>query len=138
MTIEHHPIFVYGTLQRGAERESMWPCKPVSIEWATTRGRLHDLGPYPALTDGSDLIRGELWHIASKEMQVTLDVLDEIECYGKEDVDLYVRRVVSARADNGRLVDAYTYLFATPYDLANYPVVRSSEDGVCHWHRFLP
>jgi len=130
-------IFVYGTLQRGEEREPMWPRVPRLIELGTIRGRLFDLGPYPALTEGDDLIRGELWHLEPKDIGVTLDVLDEIECYGKDDIDLYLRRVVAARTENGQTVEAFTYFFASPDELAKYACVQPNEEGICRWHRYL-
>ncbi len=115
----------------------MWPRTPQSIERATTRARLYDFGPYPALMDGEDLIRGELWNFETGDMAVTLDVLDEIECFGKEEVDLYVRRVVAVQKESGESADAYAYFFANAENLANVPVVEANEDGVCHWHRYL-
>lgn len=133
----HLPIFVYGTLQRGEVRERMWPRGARRIETGMIRGRLYDLGPYPALTTGDDLVRGELWHVAPEDLQVTLDALDAIECYGHDDVDLYVRRIVAVRRENGQTVDAYTYFFANPDELAKYPVVRPNDEGVCQWRRYL-
>lgn len=55
----HLPIFVYGTLKRGEEREAMWPRWPVRVEAATTLGILYDIGPYPALAAGDDVVEGE-------------------------------------------------------------------------------
>jgi gamma-glutamylcyclotransferase (GGCT)/AIG2-like uncharacterized protein YtfP len=53
-------VFVYGTLQRGGVRERCWPRKPIYVEVARVRGALYDLGPYPALVEGSDFVAGEL------------------------------------------------------------------------------
>lgn len=137
MPDEVSAIFVYGTLQRGEEREKCWPREPVKIEEATIRGRLYDLGPYPALTDGTDEIQGELWHIAPNDLEVTLAALDKIECYGNDDVDLYIRRIVVATNDAGQNVDAHTYFFANTAELKNYAVVVANKDGKCHWHSYL-
>src|SRR5687768_17088800 len=51
-------VFVYGTLKQGDVRAHLWPRPPQSIEPAVIRGRMHDLGPYPALVDGGDPIAG--------------------------------------------------------------------------------
>ena len=61
-------IFVYGTLKRGEVRETSWPRQPVSIEWGTLAGRLHDLGPYPALVEGEDKVLGELWQVEPADL----------------------------------------------------------------------
>jgi gamma-glutamylcyclotransferase (GGCT)/AIG2-like uncharacterized protein YtfP len=127
-------IFVYGTLRRGQVRARRWPRPPVRIEWATVVGRLYDLGPYPALVPGSDLVLGELWWIASADLEETLGVLDEIECYGNEDVDLYVRRWIDSVTFEGAPVRAQVYLFAHPEQLLNYPLVPPNPTGHRLWH----
>jgi gamma-glutamylcyclotransferase (GGCT)/AIG2-like uncharacterized protein YtfP len=134
-TQAHLPIFVYGTLKRGEVRERMWPRGAVSIEEATARGRLYDLGTYPALVDGDDVIRGELWHVSAEDFQMTLDVLDAIECYGNDEVDLYVRRIIECRTLGGEPRRAYTYFFANPNELDGVPVVSPDADGFCRWSR---
>ncbi len=132
-TEKHLPIFVYGTLKRGEVRERMWPRGAVLIEEATARGRLFDLGSYPALADGDDVIRGELWHVREEDLPVTLDSLDAIECYGNEEVDLYVRRIIECRTLGGDVRRAYTYLFANPDELDGVLVVMPDDDGFCRW-----
>ena len=49
-------VFVYGTLQRGEALSHLWPHAPVAVVPAIVPGRLHDLGPYPALVAGADLV----------------------------------------------------------------------------------
>jgi len=129
----HPAVFVYGTLRRGEVREGCWPRRPTRIEWATVRGRLHDLGPYPALVAGDDVVLGELWHLAAVDLAPTLDVLDDIECYGHGDVDLYVREVVECRTLDGRPVTAQAYCFAAPDEIRNAPVVAPDDRGFCLW-----
>lgn len=128
-------IFVYGTLQRGEVRERCWPCQPLRIEWGTLRGQLRDLGEYPALVAGEDLILGELWHIAETDMEETLATLDEIEWYGQDDDDLYVREVVSCHILSGEERQAYTYRFAKPHEIAMSPIVLPDGGGMCRWTR---
>ena len=126
-------IFVYGTLQRGEVRERCWPHAPMKIEWGTIRGLLRDLGEYPALVAGEDLVLGELWHLADGDMTSTLAALDEIECYGQDDVDLYVREIVTCQTLAGDERRAFTYRYANPADIAMVQVVVPGSDGFCHW-----
>jgi gamma-glutamylcyclotransferase (GGCT)/AIG2-like uncharacterized protein YtfP len=126
-------IFVYGTLQRGEVRERCWPRKPVRIEWATIRGQLRDLGDYPALVVGEDLILGELWHIAEADMTATLKALDEVEWFGQDECDLYIREIVTCRTLSGEERPAYTYRYAQLAKIAQSPIVLPGQDGFCHW-----
>src|SRR5262249_38272795 len=104
-------VFVYGTLKRGQSREKSWPRTPLSIEPATVRGQLYDLGPYPGLIEGSDIVAGELWTFAPQDMPPTVAVLDEIEgLYGREN-DEY-RRVIIECLSSGHKFAAWTYHYA--------------------------
>ena len=135
MTTQLSAFFVYGTLQRGEVRDGMWPAPPISICWATTRGRLYDLGPYPALAEGDDLVRGELWQIAPGDLLTTLEKLDEIECFGQDGVDLYVRREVECRTDDGHTHRAFAYFIADPQTIAGAALVTPQSAGWCRWSR---
>jgi gamma-glutamylcyclotransferase (GGCT)/AIG2-like uncharacterized protein YtfP len=126
-------IFVYGTLKRGEVRETCWPKKPLSVEWATLAGQLHDLGPYPALVGGADSVLGELWQFESADLPATLERLDEIEGHGQGGEDLYVRRVVSCLTLAAEAKEAFTYFFADPAAIASQPVVLPDRDGFCQW-----
>jgi gamma-glutamylcyclotransferase (GGCT)/AIG2-like uncharacterized protein YtfP len=127
------PIFVYGTLQRGEEREHCWPRRPRCIEWATVIARLYDLGAYPALVEGDDLVLGELWHVERDDLDATLVTLDEIEGYGQDADNLYVRTVVQCRTMAGQAKDAFLYSYAKPHEIAGAAVVMPDRDGVCRW-----
>lgn len=126
-------IFVYGTLQRGEVRERCWPRKPLRIEWATVGGQLRDLGEYPALVAGEDLVLGELWHLAAADMDATLATLDEVEWYGQNDDDEYVREVVACRTLSGEDRRAYTYRYAKSHEIVMLPIVLPDADGFCRW-----
>jgi gamma-glutamylcyclotransferase (GGCT)/AIG2-like uncharacterized protein YtfP len=126
-------LFVYGTLQRGQCREQFWPHRPIRIESATLRGQLRDLGPYPALIDGDDVIGGELWHIAPEHISRTLTVLDEVEDVAVGEAGLYARRIVKCHADGGQIVRAYAYYYSRPAEIAHHPRVSPGADGVCRW-----
>lgn len=130
-------VFAYGTLKRGQERESCWPRRPVRVDAATVRARLFDLGPYPALlpADGADAddVSGELWTFAAEDFPATLRALDEVECYGIDDVDLYERRVIDCRLPTGDLVAAYVYFLADVDEALRSPRVRPGADGTVEW-----
>lgn len=115
---EQEPLrtfFVYGTLKRGECREHAWPCPPESVAEATTHGQLHDLGEYPAMVPGEDLVVGELWTVPKSGLADTLRVLDSIEGYrpGNDD-NLYERRIVECLNNESQTQMAYTYFYLHP------------------------
>lgn len=129
----HLPIFVYGTLKRGQVREGMWPHAPKEVRAGTTRGALFDLGAYPALADGDGCVAGELWFVRREHVEATLAALDRIECFGQDNVDLYVRRIVECRDADGRVHRAYAYFFADPDALQSAARVMPDAAGRCRW-----
>jgi gamma-glutamylcyclotransferase (GGCT)/AIG2-like uncharacterized protein YtfP len=133
MPEEPHAIFVYGTLQRGGEREGCWPRAPLRIAPARLRGALYDLGPYPALLPGDDWVQGELWEIANDDWDVTLQVLDEVEGYARQSDDLYVRQLGSCVDEQEVARSAYVYLYADAAALTEAQRVQPDADGVCRW-----
>ena len=93
-----HRIFAYGTLKSDQLRGSMWPRRPIRIEPAITTGKLWDLGSYPGLSVGSELILGEVWTFFPEDMDTTLDVLDGIEGYDPSgDCGMYLRRQIDVQ-----------------------------------------
>ena len=127
-------VFVYGTLKRGQERECCWPRPPLAVIPAVTTGELHDLGPYPAMIAGNDQVLGEVWQLAPDDVPETLRVLDEVECFGVDDVDLYVRSAVTCRAiADGRDLLAYAYFLAAEEDARRHPQVEANADGYVSW-----
>ncbi len=105
-------FFAYGTLKRGEVRAHTWPFKPTSVQIAYTRGKLFDLGPYPALATGNDWIQGELWTFQPAEITETLKVIDEVEGYEQSPTDdLYDRQVIDAVLENEEIVTAFCYFF---------------------------
>ncbi|MCG8583082.1 MAG: gamma-glutamylcyclotransferase, partial [Pirellulales bacterium] len=105
-------VFVYGTLKQGECRAHCWPHRPMDVRAASIRGNLFDLGPYPALLEGGDRVLGECWMFVADQMRETLEVLDQIECFGQEGVDLYVRRIVRCRSSANAETDAHAYFLA--------------------------
>ena len=125
--IEH--VFVYGTLQRGQVRDNAWPCKPRAVKSAVVLGYLYDLGDYPALTPGSDRVRGELWQFAYEQMDPTLVVLDMIEGYADGAEDLHRRVEVTCQCGS-QVISAFSYHYARPLE----PEWRiPARDGFCSW-----
>ena len=128
-------IFVYGTLKRGKCRAGCWPCTPRLVEPASTLATLYDLGPYPALLAGSDRVLGEIWTFAAIDVAETLRVLDQIECFGQDDVDLYIRMVVpcNREVETGGSTPAYCYFLADAATVGSHQRVAPEPDGFCRW-----
>ncbi len=127
-------LFVYGTLMRGQSRERCWPHAPLAVEPATVRGALYDLGPYPAMIAGSDLVEGELWHVAPEHIEDTLRALDAIEGYSGGDRDLY-RRVLIDCETRGGAMEAWTYHYARLDRLQLARRIQPDADDYCRWRR---
>jgi gamma-glutamylcyclotransferase (GGCT)/AIG2-like uncharacterized protein YtfP len=130
-------VFVYGTLRRGECRAIFWPYSPVAVETAFVRGRLYDLGPYPALAPGEDWIRGELWRLNPAHTAETLEVLDEVEGYSVSPGDLYVRKVVECRTQSGDAYLASVYFYARPERLDERARVLPGKEGWCEYEKKL-
>lgn len=126
-------VFVYGTLCQGQRNEHWWPHTPLRIEPAFTRGRLFDLGAYPALIPGRHLVRGELWTLTMPQMDSTLAALDELEGYRGQADDLYRRVVCECRVHSrtGRTETAFTYHFLA--ELPEKTEICPDKAGVCIW-----
>lgn len=76
-------VFVYGTLKRGQCRQACWPVAPALISQGWVLGQLVDLGPYPALLEGTDRVLGELWSFEAHLIEAVHRILDEIEVYNQ-------------------------------------------------------
>jgi len=73
------------------------------------RGRLLDLGRYPALVDGAGRVRGEIYRLHDPEL---LPVLDREEGYNFE------RRRAIVTLANGRRARAWVYRYRGPQNRA--------------------
>lgn len=131
---EIHAVFAYGTLKRGHERERFWPHPPRRISSAKTRGVLYDLGPFPALTHGSDWIRGECWDLAPADVSETLRALDEEEGFEGQPTDLYRRETIECWDDAGNSFQAYAYFLADLGLIERAIRIKPDEStGECFW-----
>ncbi len=104
-------FFAYGTLKLRQVRAHCWPFKPTSVQIAFTRGKLFDLGPYPALAEGENWVQGELWTFLPSQISKTLKVIDDVEGYEQSPDDLYDRRIISCVLENGEIESAFCYFF---------------------------
>ncbi|MCA9269862.1 MAG: gamma-glutamylcyclotransferase [Planctomycetales bacterium] len=126
-------LFVYGTLKRGECRELCWPHPPLEVRHAVVTAALYDLGLYPALGEGEDRVEGEIWYLSPSQMESTLAVLDEIECYHRAETDLYVRRIIECVDQQGQTHRAFTYFYAPTQTLPPEGRVAPGADGLCRW-----
>ena len=158
-------LFVYGTLKRGQCRETMWPRQPVSVRPAFIRGRLYDLGPYPAIwcgdclchgsaadignpaggvvgADDCDWVAGEIWSIHPSDLAATIEELDMIEETNQPGLpNLYDHIVVRAHAQPGSAesVLALAYQYSRLEDLSHASRVdRRPDDRYVIWPRPAP
>ncbi len=96
-----HPLFVYGTLMRHADRGHL--LSSLRRRPARTQGNLYALpAGYPALTAGNRTVFGELVENVSNPM---LSILDAYE--GVSD-GLYERRRINVRVDT-ETINAWAY-----------------------------
>jgi gamma-glutamylcyclotransferase (GGCT)/AIG2-like uncharacterized protein YtfP len=123
-------LFVYGSLRRGFHH----PAYGYISEYfhyegdATTQGRLHDLGQYPAAVPAKDgLIVGELYRIREEDQfSWAIAQLDDYEGVHAEEgeVQEYKRELTTVHA-GGREVTAWIYWYAKPVE--GFPVVPSGD-----------
>ena len=102
-------VFIYGTLLRGLERAHLLE-QAEFLGPATAPGRLHALGAYPGLLEGSGTVVGELYRIDEQ----TRAQLDRVEGFDPANPDdsLYQRRPIHARLiATGETLNAQTYLY---------------------------
>jgi gamma-glutamylcyclotransferase (GGCT)/AIG2-like uncharacterized protein YtfP len=101
-------IFIYGLLRKDL-RLSFHLSSAIHVCDGTIKGRLVDLGSYPAYVPfSSGLVVGEIWEIDEYMMQV----LDLVEGYDPESQEgLYVRKAVSVTCSNGKVIRAQVYVW---------------------------
>ncbi len=106
-------LFVYGTLRRGGSNDIARIAPSARFAgMARIRGRLYDLGAYPALLlDASDTaagwVTGELYEIPDHEWPA-LDALEEPVTPQRPDGE-YFKIITTVRADDGTPREVWAY-----------------------------
>ncbi len=87
-------LFVYGTLLKGLERNSLL-AESEYIGQSTIQASLYDCGSFPGIKQGDNIVHGELYEIDEN----TLLVLDQVEGYLENnwDVSLFIRREIPVK-----------------------------------------
>ncbi|MCG5536062.1 gamma-glutamylcyclotransferase family protein [Ectothiorhodospira mobilis] len=108
-----HEVFVYGTLLQGLRHHGVL-AGAQCLGHAHLRGRLFDLGPYPALRPGPDRVRGEVYRVDA----ATLAHLDRLEGYDPQDPPGSLYRRVTRRAwrVDGEPREVLVYLYNARVD----------------------
>jgi gamma-glutamylcyclotransferase (GGCT)/AIG2-like uncharacterized protein YtfP len=117
-------IFVYGTLMRGYSRHHLMSNGRFERE-ASAQGRLISLGEYPALIDGSGVVRGELYTF--DDLPVALDVLDDVEDFDPANPERgeYVREMRRVSRDDGSESLTWIYVYNRP--AGDAPIIPSGD-----------
>jgi gamma-glutamylcyclotransferase (GGCT)/AIG2-like uncharacterized protein YtfP len=100
-------LFVYGTLRRGAPMHGLLSEGLRFVSPARVRGRLYDMGAYPAFVDAADdasRVLGELFEF-TEDPERLLEVLDRYEG------ESFERIVCAVAANDGRELRAFLYCF---------------------------
>ena len=116
-------VFVYGTLMSGFDHpmSKLLAAGADLLGPATVRGKLYLITHYPGLLhsdDAEDIVHGELYRL--RDVDELMAALDDYESVGPshEQPTLYLREVVPVTMDDGRVVDAWTYIYNRPVDEA--------------------
>lgn len=95
------------------------------VEEGTSRGKLFDLGAYPAAVPSdnpSEVVRGEVYLLDDPEP--ILKFLDEYEgCSGEN--PLYRRQKIQVVLENGKKVYAWIYMYSQPMN--GFSVIPSGD-----------
>lgn len=108
MVVEH--LFVYGTLRRdaGHSAHALLARRSREVGYGRLRGRLYDLGPYPAVVRSPEpehRVRGLVYRFEPELGELLFAELDRYE--GAE----FRRELASVMLDTGESVLAWVYLY---------------------------
>lgn len=127
-----YTLFVYGSLRQGFQHEAY---AYISHYFtfagdAKIKGRLYDMGTYPAAQPGEadTYIVGELYGIKDKaEFEWAIAQIDDYEGLNVEagEKPLYRRDITKAELADGSLVDAWVYWYNDSVE--SKPVIESGD-----------
>ena len=108
-------LFIYGTLMTGQHRHQYLEPLLLSKQDAQTKGILYNLGAYPGMQIGNDVVYGEL--VEMSDVVSCLERMDAIEGFlgFGEDDSLFNRTIVQVECDSGTTW-AWTYVYSGPVE----------------------
>lgn len=120
-------LFLYGSLRRGGSAyvELGLATRLRLVQRATVRGRLYDLGPYPAFVPGDGLVHGDLFEAADAAILADLDAFEEYDPANPA-ASLYVREPIAVV---GAPLEAFIYRYNGAVD--GFPEIASG-DWIAH------
>lgn len=123
------PIFVYGTLREGFYNfERILKGRTTNIQLATIEGYdMLNLGSYPGIITGDNVVHGELLSINPNVYLQTLQVLDKLEGYdpSQKSKSLYHREIQKVKLEDGTVVDAYIYIYNRKRGITGFSPIES-------------
>jgi gamma-glutamylcyclotransferase (GGCT)/AIG2-like uncharacterized protein YtfP len=129
--VEIYQLFVYGSLRRGFKSPAYDYISRFFdfISEAKVRGKLFDMGSYPAATPSNDnnFITGELYQIKSAdEFSWAIGQLDDYEGVSVEpdEVQLYRREITEVYL-HGKVTHAWIYWYNG--DVSGRPLITSGD-----------
>jgi gamma-glutamylcyclotransferase (GGCT)/AIG2-like uncharacterized protein YtfP len=108
-------VFVYGNLRRGDSAHARLRAGAVRLGPATIRGRLYDLGPYPAARPSCrpcERVRGERYRLTRPAALAALDSYED--CNPSAGSAPEYRRALERVDRAGRRHHAWVYWYARP------------------------
>jgi len=117
MTDQVLPVFVYGSLRKGFwNYEALLQGNTVKEVRAEIVGNLHEAyaGGFPALLEGSHLVKGELMYLDGFKYDILMRRLDRLEGYKEYDLEnsMYIRECRTVwDSVNDKEVKAWVYIW---------------------------
>ena len=114
-------VFVYGTLMSGFDHpmSRLLAAGADLLGPATVRGKLYLITHYPGLLhsdNAEDVVHGELYRL--RNVAELMAALDDYESIGPdyEVPTLYLRETIPVTLADGRVHEAWTYIYNRPVD----------------------
>jgi gamma-glutamylcyclotransferase (GGCT)/AIG2-like uncharacterized protein YtfP len=126
-----HQLFVYGSLRSGFRSTAYEYISRffTFVAEATVKGKLYDLGEYPAAIPAQEnvFIKGELYTVKNQqEFSWAIGQLDDYEGMNveAEEVPLYLRKISPVYVNN-QVVDAWVYWYNG--DVTGKPLIECGD-----------